>query len=180
MADDFKSRLSSILEGYKPEDIYNCDENGLYFKGIPTKSFVHIGGSCSGVKVLKEGIPVLFTVSAVGEKMKLLVIGKSHNPRSFKIHQKQHLPIIYKANSKAWMTYTFFVEYLYSLNNRMRIQNRNILLLMDNCPSLPDIQLSNVKIAFLPKNTTSKLQPQDGGIIEMAKTQYRKLMMREI
>ena len=31
VVDDFKSRLPSILEGYKPEDIYNCDESGLYF-----------------------------------------------------------------------------------------------------------------------------------------------------
>ena len=58
------------------------------------------------LKVLKERITVLFTVSAVGEKMKLLVIGKSHNHRSFKNHQKEHLPVIYKANSKGWMTST--------------------------------------------------------------------------
>ena len=135
---------------------------------------------CSGVKVLKERITVLFTVSSVGEKMRLLVIGKSNNPRSFKNHQKHHLPVIYKSNSKAWMTSSIFVEYLNSLNNRMRIQNRNILLLMDNCPSHPDIHLSNIKITFLPKNTTSKLQPLDAGIIQMTKTHYRKLMMREI
>lgn len=136
---DFKSRLPSILEGYKPEDICNCDESGLYFRGISTKSCVHSGGSCSGVKVLKERITVLFTVSTVGEKMKLLVIGKSHNPRSFKNHQKQHLPVVYKTNSKVWMTSTMFVEYLHSL------------LQMDNYPSQHDIQLSNVKIAFLLK-----------------------------
>ena len=51
---------------------------------------------------------------------------------------------------------------------------------MDNCPSHPDIHLSNVNITFLPKNTTSKLQPLDAGIIQMVKTNYRKLMMREI
>lgn len=180
VVDDFKARLPLLLQGYKPEDIYNCDESGLYFRGIPTKSFIKSGDSCSGVKVLKERITVLFTVSSVGEKMKLLVIGKSNNPRSFKNHQKHHLPVVYKANSKAWMTSSIFVEYLQSLNNRMRIQNRNILLLMDNCPSHPDINLSNIKISFLPKNTTSKLQPLDAGIIQMTKTNYRKLMMREI
>ena len=86
---DFKSRLPSIVQGYKPEDIYNCDESGLYFRGIPTKSFVKGGESSSGVTVLKERITVPFTVSAVGEKMKLLVIGESQNPKSFKNHQKK-------------------------------------------------------------------------------------------
>ena len=60
VVDDFKSKLPSILEGYKPGDIYNCDESVLYFRGIPTKSFVYSGGSCSGVKVLKERITVVW------------------------------------------------------------------------------------------------------------------------
>ena len=57
----------------------------------------------------------------------------------------------------------------------MRIQNRNILLLMDKLPKSP----------WHPNLLTKKTQlqnykPLDGGIIQMAKTHYRKLMMREI
>ena len=42
------------------------------------------------------------------------------------------------------------------------------ILLIDNCPAHPfTIESTNdqIKIKFLPKNTTSILQPQDQGII---------------
>jgi hypothetical protein len=63
-------------------------------------------------------------------------------------------------------------DYLNKLNQLMRRQNRNILLLADNAPThLMDVtfQLSNIKVHFLPPNTTSHLQPLDAGIINSFK-----------
>jgi hypothetical protein len=54
----------------------------------------------------------------------------------------------------------------------MRRQNRNILLLADNTPThLMDetVLLSNIKVHFLPPNTTAHLQPLDAGIINSFK-----------
>ena len=59
----------------------------------------------------------------------------------------------------------------------MKRQGRHILLLLDNCPSHPDIKLSNVKLQFLPKNTTSELQPLDRGVIAWVKSYYKRLLM---
>ena len=63
----------------------------------------------------------------------------------------------------------------------MKSQNRKFLLLIDNCPAHPrDIQLSNVRIEFLPPNTTSVVQPMDQGIIRCLKAHYRKLLLRHL
>ncbi|EXX53371.1 hypothetical protein RirG_244560 [Rhizophagus irregularis DAOM 197198w] len=62
----------------------------------------------------------------------------------------------------------------------MKRQNCKILLLADNAPThLLDetIQLSNIKVYFLPPNTTAHLQPLDAGIINSFKAQYRKLLV---
>lgn len=62
----------------------------------------------------------------------------------------------------------------------MRLQRRNVLLFLDNVSSHPDIFLSNVKLIFLPTNTTTDCQPLDQGIIHSFKVHYKKLLMRSI
>jgi hypothetical protein len=54
----------------------------------------------------------------------------------------------------------------------MRRQSHNILLLADNVPThLMDetVLLSNIKVHFLPLNTTAHLQPLDASIINSFK-----------
>jgi hypothetical protein len=82
-------------------------------------------------------------------------------------------------------------EYLQWLNNKMRGERRKVLLLMDNfsghelgVQSVGGLQaLPNVRISWLPPNTTLVWQPMDQGIIASFKLQYRKLwvmfMLRE-
>lgn len=48
-------------------------------------------------------------------------------------------------------------------------------MFIDNCTPHTDLpSLKNVKIHFLPANTTSKLQPLDQGIIKNFKVHYRR------
>jgi DDE superfamily endonuclease len=64
-----------------------------------------------------------------------LVIGKSLNPRCFKNINKSALPVIYRANSKAWMRSDIFIEWLEHLDYYFRTMNRKVLLLIDNAGS---------------------------------------------
>lgn len=178
--DDWKQRLPALCEGYQPQDIFNADETGLYYRTLPDRSLVVKGATCSGGKQAKERVTVLLACSATGERLKPVVIGKAANPRCFKGYAKHNLPVTYYANKKAWVTGDLFKSWLQSVNAKMRIQRRKILMFIDNCGAHPDVSLSHVKLAFLPPNTTSRLQPLDAGIIKMVKSVYRKKLLRHI
>ena len=65
--------------------------------------------------------------------------------------------------------------------NKMKMQQRHILLLLDNCPGHPTLNnLSNVTVKFLPKRTTSELQPLDQGIIAVVKKRFSTEIMDEV
>ncbi|XP_055371913.1 tigger transposable element-derived protein 1-like [Condylostylus longicornis] len=59
--------------------------------------------------------------------------------------------------------------------------NFNILLLIDNAPSHSSLLLKsdeNIRIIFLPPNTTSLIQPMDQGIISSFKRRYLRNTIR--
>ena len=109
-----------------------------------------------------------------------LVIGKSENPRCFKSFNHK-LYVDYKANKKAWMNSVVFADWIKVFNARIKCQKRNVLLLLDNAPShMITSGLTNVKVHFLPPNTTSHLQPLDAGIIQSFKANYRRFHLQHI
>jgi len=99
------------------------------------------------------------------KKLQPLVIGKSANPCCFKKIKTENLPVMYRNNRKAWMTGEIMAQWLRKLDKDMRKQVRKILLFLDNAPSHPHMELSNVRLCFFPPNTTSVAQPMDQGII---------------
>ena len=165
---------TEILQEYEAKNIYNCDESGLFYRVLPNRTLAFKGQKCSGGKMSKERISVLFCANMDGtDRVPLLCIGKSHNPRSFRGHLT--LPTEYRANSKAWMTGDIFTEWIRKFDSRMSLQNRKIALLLDNCSAHPKYisGLKSVKMFFLPPNCTSILQPMDQGIIRCFKHHYR-------
>ena len=54
-----------------------------------------------------------------------------------------------------------------------------VVLLHDNATFHPEsMEFSDIKILYLPKNITSRLQSLDAGIIQNCKVKYRKLLAK--
>ena len=179
-------RLPSIVSGFEPKDIWNCDETGLFWKALPDKGLAEKKKACKGGKKSKLRVTVLFFVNGEGvSKCPPSVIWKSENPRCFKRIKKADLPVWYYSQKKSWMDGELLHTILGKINNKLiaHHNNRKILLLLDNAgchPSNIVEKYSNIKVVFLPPNTTSELQPLDLGIIQTFKTYYRKLFMHYI
>jgi hypothetical protein len=94
-----------------------------------------------------------------------LVIGKAAKPRCFKNLKINHLPLIWRNNKTAWMTAATMEEWLNTFNAKMKKENRNAILFLDNAACHSKVTLSNVKITCFPANATSALQPMDMGVI---------------
>lgn len=169
-----------IISNYDEKDIFNADEAGLFYKMTPNQTLKQKGEKCVGGKLSKVRITVLVCANMNGsEKQKLTVIGKSQKPRCFKNVKK--LPVVYKANKKAWMTSELFQEFLRQWDKELSQNKRKIVLLIDNCTAhIEPKNLQWIKLAFLPPNTTSVLQPMDQGVIRSLKCIYRKQLILRI
>ena len=68
-------------------------------------------------------------------------------------------------------------------NRKLVFEDRKVILFLDNTACHPESmigQFSQVKIIFSPKNTTSRLQPLDAGIIQNFKVKYRKRLVKYV
>jgi hypothetical protein len=170
-----REKLHQTLRDYDPKDIFNCDETGLFWKMKPSRTISN--GPVAGTKQSKDRVTVLFTCNSIGtEKLRPLFIHKYENPRALKNINKNSLPVNYYWNKKSWMQVSIWNDYLKKLDSRMRVQNRHILLLVDNAPThalYENTNLTNIVIEHLLPNTTSHLQPCDQGIINSFKVRSK-------
>lgn len=181
VVENFNSKLPSLLRGYNPRDIFNADETGLFYRALPNKTYAFKSEKCAGGKMAKDRLTILPCVNMAGESEKLLVIGKAARPRAFRKLNLNSLPVTWRSNKKAWMTTELMTEFLKMFDKRMGLQKRKVLLFLDNATSHPsDLKLKNVKIHFLPPNTTAFCQPLDQGIIKTFKTFYRSAILKHI
>ena len=125
--------LPKLLERYHPDDVFNCDETGLYWRGISNRGY-HVNNNNnknnpSGGKVPKERLTIMPTANMSGtEKLPLLAIGKFKNPCCFPKDQNK-LPLVYTFSKNAWMTGRIFGEYLFKWNSNLKATGRKIFFI---------------------------------------------------
>ncbi|XP_045127730.1 tigger transposable element-derived protein 1-like [Portunus trituberculatus] len=159
--------------GYSHDQIFNCDETGIYWKRAPKSVLIAKNErQARGVKPSKGRITVLFTANASGDcLMKPQVIYRSAKPRAYKNCNMNQLNVYWASNKKAWVTSALctdwfdnhFVPDAQSYCKRKNLDFK-VLLCMDNAPGHGKFLTGrhpNVKVIFLPPNTTSLLQPLD-------------------
>ncbi|XP_028659019.1 tigger transposable element-derived protein 1-like [Erpetoichthys calabaricus] len=184
-AEKFVDELDGIIKkgSYCPEQIFSVDEIGLWWKKMPERSYMHKEAKAMpGFKAFKDRITLLLGGNAAGFKLKLFLVYHSENPRALKNVSKNSLPVYYRANKKAWMTQPLFEDWFlncfipsvqhYCLKMGVPFK---IILLLDNASGHPrhlDDLHPDVKVVYLPKNTTAVLRPMDQGAITTFKAFY--------
>ena len=113
----WQERLPNILSGYSPENIFNKDETGQFFRALPNRSLAEVSKQCTGGKKSKERVTCTFFV---GGREKSIAIGKSKNPRCFRtIRDTSQLPCSYFRQPEAWMDFNILDDVLFKLNRKL-------------------------------------------------------------
>ncbi|XP_063302179.1 tigger transposable element-derived protein 1-like [Pelobates fuscus] len=194
-AEEYATEFLEVIvsEGYLPQQVFKCDETGLFWKRMPKCTFItEEETSLPGHKPMKDRLTLLFCANASGDlKIKPLLVYHSENPRAFKKHKvnKEQLSVLWQSNPKAWVTRLLFVKWVNAFFGpavKKYLVDYNLplkaMLLMDNAPAHPpgleeDLleDFNFIKVMFLPPNTTPLLQPMDQQVI----SNFKKLYTRE-
>ena len=192
-AEKFPTQLKEIIDAgsFTSQQIFIVDETGLFWKKMPEKTYIsRKEKTMPGFKAAKDRLTLMLGGNASGDfKLKPLLVYRADNPRALKNINKSQLPVIWKSNKKAWVTLVVFKDWffhhfipevkLYCQENDVPF---NILLILDNAPGHPpylDNLDPDVKVVYLPPNTTSLLQPMDQGVIANFKQYYIRRTYRQ-
>ncbi len=188
----FKKKFQELVEesGLSREQVFNCDESGLYWKLMPNKTLVTSREKeAKAFKKPKDRVTIMACANASGTiKLPLVFIHKFANPRCFKNIDKNDLPVQYFHQRNAWMDSTIFTNWFKNcfvpLCRKALREKQKAFLLLDNAPSHPDLseltsEDGQIRCVYLPPNTTSVLQPMDQGVLETIKKRYKRdLLLR--
>lgn len=103
----YPEQLKKIIEerGYLPEQVFNADETGLFWKKMPTRTYIlKSERQAPGFKAAKDRVTVLFCGNTAGHLIKPGLLYRAVNPRALKGKNKNLLPVFWQSNKKAWVT----------------------------------------------------------------------------
>lgn len=183
LAEEEMKALQTVAREFQEEDIYNMDESGLFWRMMPSRGLAT--QSQAGLKKDKSRISLVFCVNATGtDRLPIWFIGKAMKPRALRHISVSTMGGEWRWNKKAWMNTTIMAEWLQAFYQHIGT-TRQVLLTMDNFSAhYSAIELCspppNIRICWLPANSTSRFQPLDQGIIQSCKAYYRQHWLQYI
>ncbi|KAK3863153.1 hypothetical protein Pcinc_031030 [Petrolisthes cinctipes] len=191
---EWYSKLGQLHKEYGPEDLYNMDDMCCFYRALPDRSLVLCDGGddAQSVNLSLDKLTMLLCCNMKGKFLPPLVIVKSEKPppsclknntttSSTSSSSVQNNPGVVKWNKEGHLTPTLFLEWVSELDVVMRLEQRHILLFLDNALSSHTQDsanaLHNVKLVFFP---ATHLQPLDQGIIHHIKVYYRKHLLHRV
>ena len=192
--DEYPEILKSIIqEGeYTPQQVFNVDETGLYWKRMPERTFLSVEERAEpGFKSSKDRLMLLLGGNAAGDfKLKLLLVYHSENPKALKGYSKPNLPVIWRSSRKAWATRSIFHEWFtyffcpaiekYCAQNNL---TNKALLILDKAPCHP-VNLNDlsdtVRVEYLHDSTAHSIQPMGQGVTSAFRAHYLRRTFEHI
>ncbi|NWQ67334.1 TIGD3 protein, partial [Neopipo cinnamomea] len=154
--------LPALLRGYVPSEIFSCGDPPL-----------PLPAGCPG-----ERLTLLLCAPPRGsEKVPLRALGESPRPRPPRGVNLEQMPWSYRAGSPGPPPAPLFAEWLQEFNEGMRRPPQRVLLLLAKHDAHPYLQLSNVRMVFVPPAATLA-QPLDRGVAGDLKGHYRRRLLR--
>lgn len=161
-------------------NIYNWDETGLFYRGMPRYTLAVEEDDGAGSKQDKKRITAMLSVNGDGSDTTVVLIGTAKKPCGTNAKFWLDNNVDYYSNKTAWMTGEIFETLLQKFDKRM---TGPTILILDNFSGHFIDMLGEYEYIiplFLPPNTTSKTQPLDAGIISTCKVKYRFKLMNYV
>ncbi|XP_064093599.1 tigger transposable element-derived protein 1-like isoform X2 [Macrobrachium nipponense] len=183
--------LDAIIKegGYTAKQVFNISETILYWKKLPGRTFISEKESTEpGFKASQDGLTLLLGANAEGDyRLKPALVYHAENPLGPMAYANALLPCYWYSNPEAWITEQIINDYFFKLHYELKCYCERegiafkILIVLGIAPSHQpkrEALSDNVRILFLPPNTTSLLQPFDQGIIKTFKSYYLRIVVK--
>lgn len=169
-----QERCRKENEGWPPEDVFNDDETGFFWKAPPDRGLAL--KEMKGKKKEKSRITIAFACNATGtEMLEPFFIGTAKKPQCFNGVEPSRRGFYYRNNGSAWMTAELYKEWIKKLDIEFGRQGRKIKWWSDNFKGHEiSYKPKNIEMCYFRPNLTSHVQPLDAGIIRKFKAHYRR------
>ncbi|KAI9906776.1 hypothetical protein PsorP6_004502 [Peronosclerospora sorghi] len=167
--------LKAAVAGVPPENVYWLHETRLFYAMSPDRQALPSNHHPD------KKLTMLLALNADGsDRLNPFVVGPHPLPANPSADGEEK-PYQFACNHKAWMPPTMLRDWLMALDWRMRVTNRQIVLIVDSVAAMcvQKISLSNVTMHFVERNHAGELcvRALEMGIVAAVKRRYRHQLL---